>query len=237
MSRPELIITADDYGISPRFNQGVLEVARAGIITGISVMIKRKYVRKTELLALDIALGLHLELESSSSYREIISQIKRFKKRFGRLPAYLDGHQHKHVTPDNIDRVIRAARRYGLPIRSRLPTDRTHLLCSGIVTPNHFVSWHPKRIPVLKERLLASHSFLVTELVTHPGYFDKRCTYPYNQEREGELTFLRSGAFQKLIRPFQLIRYTDLTDSVRDVRTITQAKTEKRVRHQTVGTR
>jgi predicted glycoside hydrolase/deacetylase ChbG (UPF0249 family) len=218
MSRPELIITADDYGMSPRFNQGILEAARTGLITGISIMIKRKYIRRAELLALDIALGLHLEFENPSSYRGIISQIEQFKKRFGRLPAYLDGHQHRHVTPDNIDRVIRVAQRYGLPIRSQRPTDRAHLLRNGVVTPTHFVSWHPKRLSVLEERLLASRSFPITELVTHPGYFDKRCAYPYNQEREAELAFLRSGDFQKLIRPFQLIRYTDLTDTYLHVR-------------------
>lgn len=139
MSRPKLIITADDYGMSPRFNQGMLEMAQAGLITGISVMIKRKYIRKAELLALGSALGLHLELENSSSYREIVSQIERFKKRFRRLPAYLDGHQHRHVTPDNIDRVIRAARHYDLPVRSRLPADRLHLQQGGVATPSHFV--------------------------------------------------------------------------------------------------
>ncbi len=210
MPQPKLIITADDYGMSPRFNQGMLEVARAGLITGISVMVKRKYIRKTDLLTLGISLGLHLELENSSSYREIVSQIERFKKRFGELPAYLDGHQHTHVTPDNIDRVIRAARHYGLPIRSRLPTDRAYLLQNGIATPSHFVSWHPERLSVLEERLIASCSFPVSELVVHPGYFDTRCQYTYNQEREAELAFLRSEDFQKLIRPFRLVRYVDM---------------------------
>ncbi|MFZ1626558.1 MAG: ChbG/HpnK family deacetylase [Candidatus Moraniibacteriota bacterium] len=235
MPRPKLIITADDYGMSPRFNQGMLEAARSGLVTGISVMIKRKYIRKAELLTLGISLGLHLELENSSSYREIISQIERFKKCFGRLPVYLDGHQHKHVTLGNIDRVIRAAQRYGLPIRSRLPTDRAHLLQNGIATPSRFVSWHPERLSVLEERLLAPRSLPVSELVVHPGYFDKRCRYTYNQEREAELAFLKSEDFRKLIRPFQLIRYTDITDSARDVRTTAPEKSKKRVRHQIVG--
>lgn len=212
MSRPKLIITADDYGMSPRFNQGMLEMARTGLVTGISVMIKRKYIRKAELLALDTALGLHLELENSSSYQEITSQIERFKKRLGRLPAYLDGHQHKHVTSGNIARVLRAAWHYGLPVRSRLPTDRAQLEQNGIATPSHFISWHPARLLVLKGRLRESRSLPISELVTHPGYFDRRCPYPYNQEREVELAILRSKDFQKLIRPFQLIRYTELTD-------------------------
>jgi predicted glycoside hydrolase/deacetylase ChbG (UPF0249 family) len=210
MSRPKLIITGDDYGMSPRFNQGMLEAARAGLITGISVMIKRKYIRKTELLGLGIPLGLHLELKPSSSYQEIASQIERFKKRLGQLPAYLDGHQHQHITPENINHVIRAAKYYGLPVRSRLPADRIRLQQNEIVTPNHFVSWHPGRLAVLEKRLRESRTLPVSELVTHPGYSDERCPYPYNQEREAEFAFLRSRAFQKLIRPFRLIRYIDV---------------------------
>lgn len=218
MARPKLIITADDYGMSPRFNQGMLEAARAGLITGISIMIKRKYIRKAELLTLGISLGLHLELESSSSYREIISQIERFKKRFGRLPAYLDGHQHKHVAPKNIDHVTRAAKYYDLPVRSRLSDDRLILRRSDINTPDNFVSWHPERLAVLAERLHKSRAFSISELVVHPGYYDVRCSYGYNQEREAELAFLRSPDFQELIQPFRLVGYTYLNDSTHYVR-------------------
>lgn len=127
MPHPRLIITADDYGMSSKFNCGILEMARAGLITGISVMVKRKYIRKSDLLALDIPLGLHLELKTSSTNRDITTQIERFKNRFGMLPAYLDGHQHKHLLPDNLNQVVRVAKCYRLPIRSRLPADRTFL--------------------------------------------------------------------------------------------------------------
>ena len=218
MARPKLIITADDYGMSSRFNQGMLEAARAGLITSISVMIKRKYIRKSELLNLAVSLGLHLELKPSSSYREITSQIARFKKRFGRLPDYLDGHQHQHVTPENIDRVIRAAKHYHLAIRSRLPADRLTLKQSGASTPDNFVSWHPERLPVLAERLQKSRAFDISELVVHPGYYDARCSYGYNQEREAELAFVQSARFQELIQPFQLVGYTYLHDSSHYVR-------------------
>lgn len=210
MSRPKLIITADDYGMSPRFNQGILELAQAGLVTGISVMIKRKYIRKDDLLALDISLGLHLELRNMSPYREITSQIVRFKKRFGRLPAYLDGHQHKHITPNNLDRVIRAAQQYELPVRSRLPTDRTYLQQKEITTPSNFVSWHPGRPSVLETRLRKSLLLPVSELVVHPGYMDKNCRYRYNEEREAEMFLLRSEWFHRLIRPFQLVPYTSI---------------------------
>lgn len=210
VSLPKIIITADDYGMSPRFNAGILELAREGIVTSISVMIGRKYIRKADLLTLDVALGLHLEIKSVSSYREVISQIKRFAKRFGRLPAYLDGHQHQHITPGNISHVIRAAKRFSLPVRSRYPADRVLLKSAGVSTPDQFVSWHPERLSVLKKRLREAQSSPVSELVTHPGYADKDCRYPYNVERSQELNFLKSARFRKMLLDFSAINYSSL---------------------------
>ena len=159
-----------------------------------------------------------------------MAQIECFKKRLGRPPAYLDGHQHQHVTPENIDRVIQAAKRYRLPIRSRLPADRLALKQSGVNTPDNFVSWHPARLPVLAERLDKSQTFPISELVVHPGYYDARCLYPYNQEREAELAFLRSPNFQELVQPFRLVGYTYLNDSAHYVRAAGTTATRKKDR-------
>lgn len=216
MARPKLIITADDYGMSPRFNQGMLEAARAGLVTSISVMIKRKYIRKSELLNLAVSLGLHLELKPSSSYREITSQIARFKKRFDRLPDYLDGHQHQHITPENIGHVIRAAQRYQLPVRSRLLEDRNMLRQGNVVTPDNFISWHPDRLAVLTKRLRETKIFPISELVVHPGYFDPHCRYKYNQERGVELVFLKSERFARLTKGFSLLSYENCFRSIED---------------------
>lgn len=212
MGKPQLIITADDYGMSPLFNAGILEASRAGLVTGISVMIKRKYIRKMELLALGIPLGLHLELHKNSPSQEIINQIRRFQKRFGRLPTYLDGHQHQHLTPEHISHVIRAAKKYHLPVRSRFHRDRTMLKQAGIPTPATFIAWHPTRLADLHERLerlrRAAEKESLVELVVHPGYFDQGCHYPYNREREQELAFLKSPVFKQLLTNFQLISYS-----------------------------
>ncbi|MFZ1654467.1 MAG: ChbG/HpnK family deacetylase [Candidatus Moraniibacteriota bacterium] len=235
MGRPKLIITADDYGMSPRFNQGLLETANAGLITGISVMIKRKYIRKSELLRLRIPLGLHLELGSESTYKEIVSQIKRFMKRFDRLPAYIDGHQHQHLTPKNLGHVIRAAKNFGLPVRSRLTEDRVVLKKSGVITPDNFISWHPSRLPVLAERVVQTKKLPVSELVVHPGYHDIRCRYRYNEEREQELHILHSTHFRKLVRGFQLVSYTDITSPDSHARTTTSVELKKRVHSQAIN--
>lgn len=204
---PKLIITADDYGMSPRFNEGVLEAVRAGVISGISVMVKRKYIDPQELLDLRIPLGLHLELEKYSPRQETTRQIFRFKKFFGKLPSYLDGHQHQHLAPEHFHEVIAAAKKFRLPVRSRKEVDRSLLRQHCISTPENFISWHPNRLHILEEKLAQSKQHALSELVVHPGYFDPTCSYPYNEQRESELHFLKSDFFRELISSFELTSY------------------------------
>lgn len=211
MQWPKLIITADDYGMSPLFNHGIEEVAQQGIITGISVMIKRPYIEPAKLKFPHIALGLHLELDGNSTLQEIQSQIKSFQGTFGQLPAYLDGHQHKHLTSKNLPRIVAIDEKLGLPVRSRNDEDRAQLKAVGIPTPDSFISWHPDRLHVLQERLTAATTFNLSELVVHPGYFDPACDYPYNHEREAELQFLKSRQFKVFISQFTLTSYSFLT--------------------------
>lgn len=208
-----LIITADDYGMSPRFNQAVHELARSGVITGASIMVRRPHLNPATIQALPISLGLHLELEPTSPLEEVGSQIARFKHLFGRLPAYLDGHQHQHLVPQHFQAVMLAAQRHHLPVRSRFAEDRAILKSAGIPTPENFISWHPDRIDTLKERMLEARKFSVSELVVHPGYFDPACAYPYNREREQELDFLKGQIFKKLLAPFESISYSQLGKS------------------------
>lgn len=211
MSSPKLIITADDYGMSPRFNQGILDLTREHIVTGISVMILRKYIRAQELLALQVPLGLHLEFKKNALEKDIHVQIIRFQKRFGILPAYLDGHQHQHLAPGNLERVLHVAKKYKLPVRSRLPEERSLFKRHRVGSPDYFISWHPSRIAVLKKKLQEAQNFTISELVVHPGYYDKNCAYPYNQQREEEIHFLRSPRFKKLLQSFQLAQYPNLS--------------------------
>lgn len=208
VANPYLIITADDYGMSSLFNHGIEELAELGLITGVSVMIGRPFVTATLLNFPKLSLGLHLELEDSSTKEEIYRQITLFREKFGRLPAYLDGHQHQHLTSHNFPSVVESARNFNLPVRSRFSEDRKKLVETAIATPQNFISWHPDRIPILAERLYETRQYALSELVVHPGYFDHQCEYPYNKERETELTFLKSHEFQAIITPFTLLSYS-----------------------------
>lgn len=206
----KLIVNADDYGLGKLFNAGIIELAQAGIVTSISVMIKRQPVEVKELLSLkNVSIGLHLELGNNSEAREIENQIELFSEKFGKLPSHLDGHQHCHLTADNIENVISVAKKYNLPVRSKSIVDRLLLTKNQLKTPDNFISWHPKRA---KEMLsaLENETARVCELVCHPGYYDKNADVLYNESREKELEFLKSDAFENISKKFEKISYNEI---------------------------
>jgi len=209
MSIKKIIINADDYGLSPLFNKGILDLIEKGIVTSTTIMIKRKYVRPSIFKKFkDISIGLHLELEEKDTLKEIQKQIDLFVKKFKKLPSHLDGHHHLHLTKENIPKIIKIAKKYSLAVRSYKNKDQKILKKNGIKTLDAFVSWHPERIGKLKEKIRKVKGKKV-ELVCHPGYYDSRSTYPYNKQREQELKFLKSSAFKKMIKKFKLIKYAE----------------------------
>lgn len=190
------------------FNRGILELARKGKLSGISVMIKRKFGQGRDLARLSsVDLGLHLELSPRTTQKEILHQLQKFKKKFKRLPDYLDGHQHCHLTPSNIEKVIAVAKKYRLPVRSRFDDDRKKFRRAGIATCDAFVSWHPSRKAKFLETM--KHSQGLTEIVCHPGYFDPLSSCPYNKQRLQELKILKSKKFQNLLSSSVLLRYSE----------------------------
>jgi len=206
----KIIINADDYGLSPLFNKGILELIKKEVVTSTTVMIKRKYIRPALLAKFkNISVGLHLELKEKDSKKEIEDQIAHFVKKFKHLPSHLDGHQHCHLTEPNFPNVIRVAKKYSLPVRSYAEKDRLLLKKNKIKTPNTFISWHPSRTDKIPGKFKDAQK-KVTELVCHPGYYDKNSSYPYNKQREQELKFLRSKEFKSFVKNFEKINYNNL---------------------------
>src|SRR5262245_47245189 len=58
-----LVISADDYGYWPSYNEGILAAVEAGAIDSVSVMTERKYCDPAPLLELGVEVGLHIEFE------------------------------------------------------------------------------------------------------------------------------------------------------------------------------
>jgi chitin disaccharide deacetylase len=64
MPVPSLIITADDFGIHPSTNAGILSAYRSGVVSSLSVMVTMPHLDKTcdDLRASGAPAGLHLSL-------------------------------------------------------------------------------------------------------------------------------------------------------------------------------
>lgn len=209
----KIIINADDYGLSKEFNRGIIELITKEIVKSVTVMINRKYVFPEELMKFpDLSIGLHLEEKNFTNSEDFFeSQIKKFKFVFKSLPSHLDGHQHCHLKKENRQIVIKLALKYNLPVRSRYLKGRVDLMANNIKTPNKLISWHPKRKDYFFNRISLTEE-RVTEIVCHPGYFDKkhRRKLKYNQQREKELEILKSPDFKKILTKFKPINYREL---------------------------
>lgn len=118
-------ITADDWGMSPSVNRGILKLAQRGIITRVSIMADGLYVNDylDELMAIEgIELGIHFNLTYDNYYNSpldlllnmcspfkqkikeqlIVKEIKRqyqVIKQLGVNVSYADGHHHCHIFP------------------------------------------------------------------------------------------------------------------------------------------
>ncbi|MEK6705720.1 MAG: ChbG/HpnK family deacetylase [Bdellovibrionota bacterium] len=148
------MITADDWGMSPAINDGILELAKCGIIKRVSLLADSAYLghRLDELIKISgIKLGLHFNLTygktvkkpstiltqwmnpflSKTSLREHVrtefkSQLSLLYKA-GINATYLDGHHHIHVVPGILDSIADLMKQAG--IRTvRCPYDRDLLL-------------------------------------------------------------------------------------------------------------
>ncbi len=99
-----LIVAADDLGLHPSYDRGILDAAHAGAIDAVGVMVRRS-PRADDLAVLaelGIALGLHLEPEGGEELpggRRSCGSSRRSSCWPGRPPDHLDGHHHCHAVP------------------------------------------------------------------------------------------------------------------------------------------
>lgn len=124
-----IVLCADDYGLFPEVDQGILELLDKKRLTAISCLVTSKHWPKAALALIPFKdkadIGLHLNftegalltLSSSFSlktlllqaslrilpykkiYEEIRAQYLQFCDQMGRAPDFIDGHQHVHVFP------------------------------------------------------------------------------------------------------------------------------------------
>jgi predicted glycoside hydrolase/deacetylase ChbG (UPF0249 family) len=219
-----LIITADDYGYSRAYDEGILEAAGAGAVDSVSVMVTREGLDPEPLLATGVEVGLHLELPREVSEDEragaeqrrtalaaLREQIERFESALGRPPAYLDGHRHCHGHAGLAAAIAREGARRALPMRSVDPAHRRILRREGVPTPDRLVGRYSEEptgaLPVELEPAADGEGELppgVTEWMTHPGHSDPGSGSGYDRAREEDLSLLLSLSLVPALRHARL---------------------------------
>lgn len=141
MSARELIVNADDLGMSPGVNRGILRAHTEGVVTSTSLMVRGTAAAEAAEAVRghpSLGVGLHLDLAewepaADGSWRplylvvdasdpvavsaELDRQLERFKGLIGAPPTHLDSHQHVHRDEPVRSLAQRAAQSLGIPLR------------------------------------------------------------------------------------------------------------------------
>ena len=141
-SRPnrELIVNADDFGMSAAVNRGIIKAHEEGIVTSASLMVRREasadaaaYARRRAALSVGLHIDLGewicrnqqwdplyvlVDLENGSEVAdEVARQLETFRGLMGRNPTHLDSHQHVHRDGAVKSVVLQLAERLSVPLR------------------------------------------------------------------------------------------------------------------------
>lgn len=205
----QLIVNADDFGLSERVNRGIIESHIKGIVTSTSLMVDGIAADEAKNLLQypDLSVGLHFNITDEGLKADIIKRIvlplskvekvrNEFKRQFekfikivGHPPDHLDSHHQIHLHKKVRPIFEEYSQKYKIPVR----------LFSNVNYIDTFFGWNFLRQKELKkinvETLLDVLSNLkegLNELMCHPGYVDKTLKSSYSEEREIEIKTLKN---------------------------------------------
>jgi predicted glycoside hydrolase/deacetylase ChbG (UPF0249 family) len=217
-----LVVNADDLGLSEAVNDGIFAAHDEGIVTSTSLMVRQGAAAAAAERAADypeLAIGIHIDLgewnyeagEWTLAYShcdsddpeaveaECQAQLERFRALLGCDPTHLDSHQHVHESEPVRGVAEALAAELGVPLRNRaIPYEGGFYGQSGKGEP------FPEGITV--ERLLKLIGGLPpgwTEIGCHPAAGPVP-TSSYDAERQIELANLRDPQVKNLLNVTQI---------------------------------
>lgn len=215
----QLIVNADDFGLTAGVNRGIVEAHARGIVTSTSLMVRASAAGEAPAFARthpNLGFGLHIDLgewefrggEWVATYQvcrtddwdevraEVSRQLQAFENIMGRLPTHIDSHQHVHGRQPVAQIVFEHATRLKLPLRHFTP---------GVTYCGDFFGQTEKTAPfpqgVSVEALVRIIEKLpdgVTELGCHPG-FGAGVASVYRHERDLEIATLCDPAVRAVL--------------------------------------
>ncbi len=218
-----LIITGDDFGLTPGVNRGIVETHRRGILTSASLMVNRPASEAAAALAREcpaLSLGLHLELSTDDQehvHAQIERQVARFLELVGVLPTHLDAHHNVHHDPRLLPGVLAWARHSAVPLRGHSEVHHVSKFYGQWAGDTHLEQIGVESLLRLLDEEVRDG---VTEFGCHPGHIEPGFPSSYAAEREEELrTLCDQRARQGIIeRQIALVGFRDLPARLDKVR-------------------
>jgi predicted glycoside hydrolase/deacetylase ChbG (UPF0249 family) len=205
-----LIVNADDFGLSPGVNAGVIEAHERGIVTSASLMVRMPAAEDAAAYAQNdvrLSLGLHVDLgewslqngewvpiyevvpleDHDAVEAEVRGQVESFRRLAGKDPTHLDSHQHVHDEDTPATVVRQVAAELGVPLRNHDARVRYRGDLYGLA-PGGETILNAITVENLIE-ILTGLPIGVTELGCHPGE-GADIESEYREEREAEVRVL-----------------------------------------------
>jgi chitin disaccharide deacetylase len=202
-----LVVNADDFGLSPRINEGILKAHVGGVVTSTSLMVMASAAADAARAAADygaLSIGLHFVDDGSADLddpdqvaRSFGLQLQCFRKLVGRDPTHVDSHHHVHsASPRRRAVFAELVKPLAVPLRGQ----------SGVAYLGAFFGqWQPGvtrlrhvQRPFLMQLVRTMVGEGMTELGCHPGRTgDFKSSYM--DEREVELATLTEPGLRQEI--------------------------------------
>lgn len=219
-----LIVNADDFGLSPGVNDGIIKAAEEGILTSASLMVRQPAALAAASYAQQhpkLSVGLHLDFgewvfqrdewvplysvvptqDAAAVADEVCRQLSQFQKLMNQPPTHIDSHQHVHREEPARSIVRMLAEQLAVPVREQTP---------GISYCGDFYGQGGQGEPMPEllstgalKTILASLPAGITELGCHPGYDDGLAT-AYRVERALEVKTLCSPEIREVLAELQI---------------------------------
>ncbi len=185
-----LILNADDFCLSPVFNDVIIEMINEGAVSSTSVMINRyddaQREQVSQLKQTAAGIGLHIEFANEENFLEQIQkQYSRFKEVFQQEPSHLDLHKSDYLES-------------GYPVIVQFAKDNNIPFCNHSIDSVHGITTTKQSLGAIHNSLDKIVIWLQSfedgdsaELVLHPGEYDPTCKTSLNYEREVDVTKAR----------------------------------------------
>lgn len=231
-----LIVNADDFGLSPGVNRGIIQSMERGTVTSASLMVRwpaaleaADYGREHPIFSI----GLHVDLgewifreghwtalyevvdqnNRTAVWDEVHRQLDAFQRLLGRNPTHIDSHQHVHFRGETHSVLGRVAEDLRIPLRHFCPGVQYCGDFYGQDGRGHF--FHKAIDTAALLAILDRIPPGVTELACHPG-FANDIDSMYRDERSMEILALCSPEVRRAIeeKKIQLCSFHHLAGRV-----------------------